>query len=648
MRLLTLGLWGYRRFEADHGNMDVSEKVVAIVGPNEAGKTSFFVALNHLNGDGPFATNETTRKGNGKVCVRSLYALDDEDRAAITHLAGAKSVTRFHEFKREDGTLHHLVEPALIRDREPRAKLHAARGKILDGRWAKTLEASDREDQRGLVAQFRAATDVLGSSDETLDEAALQALRELASADIPEAPASVATFQQRLGDLASREALPPPDEEARRILAGRTPLFLLFDLDNRALNSAHEITEGPSEALINLLNLAELDIDELRAAVASGDQSLVEEIEDAANKNLKRRFSEAWTQSATWVRLRVDATELHVLASNKPGSFLPIADRSDGVRQFVALFAYVERYNDRPVKPILLVDEAENHLHYDAQADLVRAFTRQKSAAKVLYTTHSAGCLPQDLGNGVRLIEPIGPADQPRDTWDRSRIRNWFWTEGPGFAPLLIGMGASALAFSATRKALMVEGIVDAMLLPTLFREATGKDDVGFQVAPSLAEITPEAAEEVDLVAARVAYLLDGDKGGLGHRGKLVDAGIPVDRILLLEDSAGQPLAVEELLDEGVYRQAVNLELARKKLEFPDSDAIPANGRAAFIKKWCEKQTDSNGDPHEAPTKRSVAQRVLEERFDRANLDPARQELVAKLHQDVTAILNLPSHATSA
>ena len=117
--------------------------------------------------------------------------------------------------------------------------------------------------------------------------------------------------------------------------------------------------------------------------------------------------------------------------------------------------------------PILLIDEADIHLHYDAQADLIQMLSHQQQAAQVIYTTHSAGCLPKDLGTGVRLVEPN--KDQ-----ERSGVENWPWQKDQGFGPLLLGMGASTLAFVPTRAALIGEGGSEIVLLPTLIREAVG------------------------------------------------------------------------------------------------------------------------------------------------------------------------------
>ena len=93
------------------------------------------------------------------------------------------------------------------------------------------------------------------------------------------------------------------------------------------------------------------------------------------------------------VYLHVDGTVLHIFARNAGGRLIPIAERSAGLRQFVALLAFIE-HEAADEDVILLVDEAEAHLHYDAQADLVRVFSKQTVADKIIYTTHSAGCLP--------------------------------------------------------------------------------------------------------------------------------------------------------------------------------------------------------------------------------------------------------------
>ena len=214
----------------------------------------------------------------------------------------------------------------------------------------------------------------------------------------------------------------------------------------------------PPSALSNLAGLAGLDLGAALSTAQSGDYGARLDLLEAANDQLKQRLTDQWGQTDLQVKLSMDETVLRIFVSTMGGASFPIAERSDGLRSFVSLVAFSARIRRDP-KPILLVDEAETHLHYDAQADLVRVFALQTIAAQVIYTTHSAGCLPEDLGTGVRVLAPsVAP--------DRTEIRNAFWAGGGGFSPLLLGMGASVLAFSAARFAVICEGGADLFPAP--------------------------------------------------------------------------------------------------------------------------------------------------------------------------------------
>ena len=77
MRLISVEVHGYKRF-ADPAKMNVDGKVVAVVGPNEAGKTSFLEALHHLEHDDPIAPEDLTRRAGvpgDQVVVVAMYLL---------------------------------------------------------------------------------------------------------------------------------------------------------------------------------------------------------------------------------------------------------------------------------------------------------------------------------------------------------------------------------------------------------------------------------------------------------------------------------------------------------------------------------------------------------------------------------------------
>jgi predicted ATP-dependent endonuclease of OLD family len=331
------------------------------------------------------------------------------------------------------------------------------------------------------------------------------------------------------------------------------------------------------------------------------------------------------------VRLRIDAGVLQILIPLHATDYVPISQRSDGLRQFIALRAFVAAQD--ALDPVLLIDEAERHLHYDAQADLVEVLTEQIDAPKVIYSTHSAGCLPHDLGTGVRAIVPSQDSDE-------SVIENSFWSEGLAFSPLLIGMGASALAFASARKAVIGEGISESILLPSLLREATGQTSLDYQVAPGLANASRDALGDLDLTAARVVYLVDGDSGGAKLKKRLCESDVPEKLILVLGADKHPDLTLEDLVDANAFLVAVNAELRQWTEASMRPNDLRSPVRWNSVKAWCKAQSPSIS----VPSKRAIAQHLVNDRRDRPLVAREHRATVKALHKVISKALDQPAH----
>jgi predicted ATP-dependent endonuclease of OLD family len=611
MRLVWVSLHGYRRF-ADETRVNVDLPVVAVVGPNEAGKSSLLQALGRLSDSEEFEAGGEGREFTRSVAVSAdqrvvgaEFLLEAQELEAIRHIPEANQVRWLQIWKRGDGQVDGQLAPTPRRDRRPRHRAAAALRRALESHLNDvTYEVAG--ETRDLSDDIE---DVLGTLDSDVgtfspeDGDNIVTFTQRLQATVEERhPKYLRELPDQLAAVVDHERAEHPHTTAFRTVFAMRPTVLLFGENDRTLSSAYELEEvahDPSAALGNLAGLAQLDLVAVRDAARTGEWGRVESLVRSANEELERLFHESWRQAAITLRLRVDGTVLRLLVETVPGRYDFIADRSDGLRWFIALLAYTETQGGE-VPPILLVDEAESHLHYDAQADLVRVFARQRAAAKVIYTTHSAGCLPEDLGAAIRVVAPVPDSE-------RSEIRNWFWEESPGFSPLFLGMGASALAFTAVRRAVVAEGAADLILLPSVLREATGRSELGFQVAPGLAEASADAIEELDLVASRVAYVVDGDAGGRAVRRKLIRQGVPEDLIVATRDG-DRGLALEDLLDRDTYLAGVNEELRRSHGDEHQMSArdMPDSGRPTAVDRWCR---DRGVD---APSKRAVANRLLE------------------------------------
>jgi hypothetical protein len=177
----------------------------------------------------------------------------------------------------------------------------------------------------------------------------------------------------------------------------------------------------------------------------------------------------------------------------------------------------------------------------------------------------------------------------------------------------------------------------DALLLPTLIREAMGDKRLRYQAVPSFAEATADEIRRFDLIAGRIAFLADGDEGGRNHVQRLLDNGIAEEQVIYLGNDSHSGLSIEDLLAKDIYLKAVNDELdAWHQLEYPPS-LLPEKGRSKAVEQWCEEQTGRDGRPVEL-SKVDVAQRVLDQRAPGVKL-LAKAPTMKKAHENVIAVL---------
>jgi energy-coupling factor transporter ATP-binding protein EcfA2 len=681
MRLISAKITGFRRL-ADGYEIKLNTDPVCIVGPNAAGKSSLLDALEHLNHEGEFAVKDRTRVPQGAPMdpiVEARFELADRDMALLADIPEAAEVSQFVVRKYASGEFSHYPLPKPVRDLRQRRAVHSVLAELQNSKWLKDVEQVepqlDPSPERQIQDLLQTALQVSGDENESLGDAVgallgfrerlreihteqrrIEAEREASDNDSttaeheevtgpewPSLPKKYDGLLALLHDLIGYEEMASPSMRVQDKLRSHVPEFVQFTDLARNLGAEYDLAnqEPPAggAAIHNLLALAQTSWPQMLEVMQSGDPGRKEAYQETLNELLKQRVALTWEASDLRVKARIDGTTLVILMSMQAHDYVTFDQHSDGPRQFVALRAFLAR-EGREISPIILIDEAETHLHYDAQADVVAVFEDQEDAAQIIYTTHSAGCLPRDLGLAIRAIVPELVEDETggEAPGDHSQVINKFWTEGRGYSPLLLAMGAGALAFSATQKAVVTEGMSDVILLPTLIREATSKERLSYQAAPSFSEANQAQIRDLDLIAARVAFLADGDKGGREHVAQLLDNGVLEEQVQYLGEDEESGLSVEDLLRQDLYLHALNGELgAWHQLTYPEQD-LPDTGRSKAVSDWCKART-TELDRKIKVSKVDVAQRILDERDPKKGLlDPRYRESLIALDADLEQI----------
>lgn len=578
MRLASIKFKGYRRF-LHETTLKTSSKLTVIIGPNEAGKSSVLKLFTFLDEDKKFSPSDRYKfVEDVKIEVCATFQLEFEDYEVIN----SKSPQYYKLWKEDDGSVFHDLEPNVSRPKEHRAAFKVKIKKAVGSRLFREHFDSAKHDLREIE---RLAND-FDLSPETYSDDQIAFLDEVRSQcdelEHRKLPKYLINLPWEIDEFLKIERLTHPNDAALEAIERRIPKFIEFTDKDRELQPSYNMTSykhekresrrEPCRALVNLCEISGLDLDRLKEHLKADKSDRIQKQIDNANVKLKALFDDAWSQSDISIYLSWQKPEIKIMVQMNGHNELEynlIDERSDGFRQYVALLAFIIKQDAH--RPILLIDEAEQHLHYDAQADLVQTFTERRLASQVIYSTHSAGCLPEDLGLGVKLVIP----DNDGTEFATSRIENNFWaSEMLGFSPLLYGMGAQTLAFFPTRKAVVTEGQSEMLLMPTIFRQVSDQEFNGFQIVPGLASVPNGKLASLSSQGAQVSYILDNDKAGRDYYKNLKGMGVPESRLFYISGAGKSAVTVEDWIADDVFAEAIE----NYQLRYFPNVALPVKG----------------------------------------------------------------------
>jgi predicted ATP-dependent endonuclease of OLD family len=592
MKLAYFKVSGFKRF-LKPTILKINGKMTAIVGPNEAGKTSLLNAIKHISHDEEFVAQDRYKYLDDEPSIKleACFFLDATDHEAIE----SEIPQRYLLFKADDGKRTHAIEPKILRKKSHREKFFKSiKRSLVNSNFIDYLNEFHNINSSELFE----ALNSIDLKQETIKDSIFTILGDIKkyienAGDI-KFSAYITKLPEQISEFLDIETGEHPNNIALSIIDKRMPRVLEFTAEDRRLDTRFDMNtynhedlkfrKEPCNALKNLAKISDLDLNRLKANLDSGKIDRITSQLNKANQKLDREFSDAWSQSDLSVYLSWHESSIHFMVKQTGvggEEFNLVDERSEGFKQYIALYAFIMKEDAK--NPILLIDEAELHLHYDAQADLIQTFTNKNLTNQVIYTTHSAGCLPEDLGTGVKLVAQ----ENAEIDFSTSKIENNFWTTNEiGFSPVLYGMGANSLAFFPTRMALVTEGQSDAILMPTLFREASNSNFNGFQVVSGLAHSSKKDFPTMALQGQKVSYIVDNDAAGKGYAKTLMNCNISQEQIFDVSLGIETIATIEDWIDGAIFANAVEIYLDRylNGAEIFENGFFNGNGKAAKLK----------------------------------------------------------------
>jgi energy-coupling factor transporter ATP-binding protein EcfA2 len=572
----------------DSGDIPL-EKITALVGRNESGKSNLLMALSLLNPpDGRKDIDSVKNFPRGRrldeckpetPVVQTLWHLAPEQTAEITKLLPDHepieqvSITRCYSAKRTKVGLKGLtaptVEPAKMRSQVRRLQpvLEAAVGKLpVDKQQPGT--AALEELKQAILAP---TNDPKAWASETVAKGA--AFRKLLGANAVLLEESTDELLAEIEDTASRiSGFDEAHGNARTLVLSWVPRFVyitdfpelsghqnLSDFMRRR-SEGQPLTEGED----NFLKLAKVaDFDPKLINDYQGKHEERQALLNRASALVTKEIRRLWQDRKLTVRLTPDGPHVDILIYDENADYpieVNLDERSRGFRWFFSFYIgfSADTQGGDADNAVLLLDEPGLYLHARSQDDLLKHLQGDYKN-QIIYTTHSPFMIPADRIEIVRTVNIGGGAGTTVTKDPTGDARTLFPIQAA------LGYSISQTLFVGSAN-LIVEGVTDFWILSSVndwlkdnskqgleekmvLTPAGGAGKIGYMVALL-------ASQELDVVA-----LLDTDKAGREAAEELIKSKILRENAIVFTSSAfaAAPAEadIEDIVDPAIYETLV-------------------------------------------------------------------------------------------
>ena len=188
---------------------------------------------------------------------------------------------------------------------------------------------------------------------------------------------------------------------------------------------------------------------------------------------IQEKFSKFYTQEEIEIIHDIDGTSFSLFVDSSDGMSIPFSERSNGLRWYFGLFLDLEANQLTDKNVIFLIDEPGTSLHVNAQKEVLALFNNlTKDKNQVIYTTHSPFMIDETR---VDRIIPIQKSQEGFTKISSSIMSDNLETKSKieTLTPLLEAIGMKLfqnIGLQENVTYILTEGVSDAMYLNVMIK----------------------------------------------------------------------------------------------------------------------------------------------------------------------------------